>query len=139
MKKDSTPQHAATNTECRDYTSRPLTPRRRLLLEVLESRELLAADVLYVGDAGTDAIQKFDADTGVLIGTFLPGGTSLHGPRGMVFHDDKLFVVNQNVDPGDGSASLNGELLRFDGQTGVRSIRSSPRPIPMHRSHRADL
>ncbi len=99
---------------------RPRSRRRRLLLEALESRHMLAADFLYIGDAGTDSVQKFDAETGALIGAFVPsGGASLHGPRGMVFHDDKLLLVNQNVDPTDGSPSRNGEVLRFDSQTGA--------------------
>ncbi len=91
--------------------------RRHLLFENLERRDLLSAtsqDFLYIGDANTDSVQKFNADTGALIGSFVAGGNAvLHGPRGLVVDQGNLLVVNQNVE-----TTLNGEVLRYDGTTG---------------------
>ncbi len=95
----------------------PRLRARRLSLEALEPRELLAADFLYIGDAGTDSVQRFDADTGAYLGSVVAAGSAgLHGPRGMVFSGDNLLVVNQNV-----GMPFNGEVLRFDNAGAPRS------------------
>jgi len=86
------------------------------LVEKLEDRLTLAADFLYVGDAGSagDTVQRFNATTGEHLGTFVAAG-SLLGPRGTVFDSSgNLLVVNQNV-----GQPFAGELLRFDGTTGA--------------------
>jgi hypothetical protein len=73
-------------------------------------------DTLYVGDQVDNTVKTFDAVTGFSKGTLIPpvGQTSpLVGPRGMVFSDDDLLVVNQNVD-----LAIPGEILRFDDDTG---------------------
>lgn len=90
-------------------------PKRHLQLEALESRHLLATDFLYIGDAGTDSVQKFDASSGAFVGSFIaPGSTEIRGPRGVVFFNGNLLVVNQNS-----NTPFNGEVLRFNGQTGA--------------------
>jgi glucose/arabinose dehydrogenase len=92
--------------------------RRRLLIERLQSRDLLTGaphDFLYIGDSASDSIKQFDADTGAYIGSFVPPGSAgLHGPRGMVFDQGNLLLVNQNIDQ-----TVNGEVLRFNGATGT--------------------
>jgi DNA-binding beta-propeller fold protein YncE len=45
-----------------------------------------------------------------------PGSAGLHGVRGFVFDQGNLLVVNQNVD-----LPKNGEVLRFNAQTGSAS------------------
>ena len=88
---------------------------RRLLVESLERRELLASDFLYVADAFSDSVHKFDADTSAHLGSFVASGSAgLHGPRGMVFDQGSLLVVNQNID-----LPKNGEVLRYNSQTGA--------------------
>jgi hypothetical protein len=91
--------------------------RIRPRLEALEERAVPSAahDVLYVGDGGDNSIQRFDAQTGASLGTFVPrseGG--LHGPRGMVFDGaGNLLVVNQDV-----NLPINGRIQKYDGDTG---------------------
>jgi hypothetical protein len=73
-------------------------------------------DTLYVGDQGDNTVKTFDAVTGFPKGTFIPptGQMSpLDGPRGLVFADGDLLVVNQNVDK-----TTPGEIFRFDDKTG---------------------
>ncbi|MCA9214360.1 MAG: hypothetical protein KDB27_14915 [Planctomycetales bacterium] len=89
-----------------------------LRFESLDSRELLAADVLYIADGGTDSVQSFDASTGEYLGEFVaPAAAGLHGPGGMIFNRDSLLVVNQNV-----NTPFNGEVLRYDSATGAAQI-----------------
>lgn len=89
--------------------------RRRLSIELLETRRMLAADLLYVGDNVSNSIQQYDATTGAFVGTLVAGGNAgLQGPRGMVVVGDNLLVVNQNV-----NTEFNGEILRFHRQTGT--------------------
>lgn len=89
-------------------------PERRLRLERLDTRLLLAGDFLYIGDAATDSVQQFDANTSAFVGNLVAGGSAdLHGPRGLVLDHGNLLVVNQNVD-----TAFNGEVLRFDGKSG---------------------
>ncbi|WP_147866523.1 NHL repeat-containing protein [Stieleria maiorica] len=91
--------------------------RRRLFIEPLEARCLLAVDVLYVGDQGDNSIQVFDAGTGAYVSTLVQSGASgLKGPRGMVIQGSNLLVVNQNV-----NTEFNGEVLRFNKDSGVAS------------------
>jgi hypothetical protein len=101
---------------------------RRPDLEALEGRQLLStiqsgphdeappADSLFVGDASDNTVKRFDATTGAYQGTLVaPGSGGLHDPRGLIFgqgHD--LLVVSQNV-----NLPLNGEVLRYDGETGA--------------------
>ncbi len=103
--------------------------KRCLLIERLENRELLSAsplDTLVVGDSASDSVQKFDAGTGAYLGSFVPSGAAgLHGPRGMVFDQGNLLLVNQNVDQ-----PLNGEVLRFSGSTGVAAAKLIPSSNP---------
>ncbi len=80
-------------------------------LEMLETRSLLAADVLYVGDGFDDSINEFDAETGSYTSEFQQNGV-LFGPRGMLVTGNELLVANQNVDQ-----PFNGEVLRYDRST----------------------
>ena len=89
--------------------------RRRLSIETLEARCLLAVDLLYLGNQADNSIQVFDAGTGAFVRTLVQSGaSSLQGPRGMVIQGNNLLVVNQNVD-----TQFNGEVLRFNKDTGV--------------------
>jgi hypothetical protein len=77
-------------------------------------------DTLYVGDQADNTVKTFDAVTGFSKGILIPpaGQTSpLVGPRGMVFSDDDLLVVNQNVAQ-NAALAIPGEILRFDDSTG---------------------
>lgn len=66
-------------------------------------------DILYIGDGGDDSVKRFDARTGNYLGNFVtPGSGGLEGPRGMIFSNDRLLVVNQNV-----SRDFEGEILRY--------------------------
>ncbi|MCS7469605.1 hypothetical protein NZK35_23390 [Stieleria sp. ICT_E10.1] len=93
----------------------PRAPRRRLSIETLETRRLLAVDLLYLGNQADNSIQVFDAGTGAFVRTLVQSGaSSLQGPRGMVVQGNNLLVVNQNVD-----TQFNGEVLRFNLDTGA--------------------
>jgi DNA-binding beta-propeller fold protein YncE len=73
------------------------------------------ADELFVGDNGDNSVKRFDASTGTYLGDFVPSNTAgLLGPKGLIFTDGQLLVVNQNV-----GTNHNGEVLRFDGTTGT--------------------
>jgi WD40 repeat protein len=76
------------------------------------------ADSLYIGDDGLNlnsSIRRFNAKTGKYLGEFVAGGSGgLHGPRGLIFTRDELYVVNQNV-----NLPLNGEILRYRERTGA--------------------
>ena len=74
----------------RSYRLHP--SRRRLSFESLETRRLLAIDLLYIGIQGDDSIQVFDAGTGAYVSTLVPSGArSLHGSRGMVVQGNNLL------------------------------------------------
>jgi hypothetical protein len=81
-------------------------------------------DFLYVGDAGDNTVQRFDAKTGVYQGIFVAqdsSGTTLgefiNGPRGLIFnHHGDLLLANQNV---GGVNAPNGTILKYDGKTGA--------------------
>lgn len=77
----------------------------------------IAADSLYIGDGSDDTIRQFDADTGNFIGNFVSSASGgLRGPRGILFEENgNLLVVNQN----QGQDVLPGEVLRYNGKTGV--------------------
>jgi glucose/arabinose dehydrogenase len=94
---------------------KPRRRKRRLFFEGLERRELLANDILYLGDAFSNSVERFDAINGAYLGSFVaPESAGLHGPRGMVFDQGSLLVVNQNI-----NLPKNGEVLRYNGQTGA--------------------
>lgn len=72
----------------------------------------LGQDYLYVGDDSDNTVKRFDAITGGFLGTFAKG--HIKGPRGLLFdREGNLLVSNQNVDK-----NKNGNILKFDGQTG---------------------
>jgi DNA-binding beta-propeller fold protein YncE len=72
----------------------------------------LGLDYLYVGDGSDNTVKRFDAITGDFLGTFAKG--HIKGPRGLLFdREGNLLVSNQNVDK-----NKNGNILKFDGQTG---------------------
>ncbi|NWK72309.1 hypothetical protein HWX41_25495 [Bacillus paramycoides] len=73
-------------------------------------------DFLYIGDSFDDTVKTFDPKTGKFLGTFVaPNSGNLHGPRGLIFnHMGNLLVTNQNV-----GQPVNGDVLKFNGQTGA--------------------
>ncbi len=100
---------------------------RRLQLEPLAARMMLAADVLYVGDGGNDSVQRFNAETGAWLGSLVPAGTTgLHGPRGLIVDAGKLLLINQNA-----GTVLNGEVLVIDRATGVPQTAIVPASNPL--------
>ena len=82
------------------------------------------ADSLYIGDqtdidASAGTVKRFgnvETATGVYLGEFVrPNSGGLDGPRGLVFDNSgHLLVVNQN----QGSDTLSGAVLRYNGNTG---------------------
>lgn len=74
------------------------------------------ADSLYVTDQEDNTVKRFDANTGKYLGSFVTpednGG--LVGPRGLVFSNGKLVVVNQNA-----GEPFAGEILSFNGKSGA--------------------
>jgi sugar lactone lactonase YvrE len=85
------------------------------------------AQQLFIGDAGDNSVKQFNA-TGTYIGPFVTSGAAaagLAGPRGMIFTDGELVVVNQNL-----NLPLSGEVFRFDAQSGIfiRKLVSSSDP-----------
>jgi len=87
------------------------------------------AQALFVGDTGDNSVKQFQA-SGNYVGSFVASGAAgLDGPRGMIFTDGQLIVVNQNVD----ASNTAGEILRFDGKTGLylgKLVASSDRNAP---------
>src|SRR5438067_13853511 len=72
------------------------------------------ADVLYIGDGGTNTIKSFNASTGRFLGTSDgPAISGLAGPRGLVIDGRVLLVANENV-----NLDIPGEVLRYDAATG---------------------
>jgi hypothetical protein len=68
-----------------------------------------------VGDGGHNTVERFNADTGAHVDTFIKGSKSLDGPRGMLFDGDGHFLVaNQNVNRGK-----PGEIMEYDAGTGA--------------------
>jgi outer membrane protein assembly factor BamB len=68
-----------------------------------------ADDFLYIGDGADDSVKRFDASTGNYLGNFVaPGSGGLEGPRGIIFLEGRLLVVNQNV-----FEDFAGEILRY--------------------------
>ncbi|WP_260463869.1 hypothetical protein [Burkholderia sp. Bp8963] len=88
------------------------------------------AQSLFIGDGGDNSVKQFEAN-GTYVGPFVASGAAaagLHGPRGMIFTDGQLIVVNQNV-----NTPYPGEILRFDGATGRfvgKLVASSDRNAP---------
>src|SRR3954469_12556880 len=75
----------------------------------------LPADVLYIGDGGTNTIKSFNASTGRFLGeSDGPAISGLAGPRGLVIDGGVLLVANQNV-----NLDISGEVLRFDASKGA--------------------
>lgn len=67
------------------------------------------ADSLYIGDGGDNSVKRFDASAGTFQGNFVaPGSGGLSGPRGVIFLQGRLLVVNQNALTDD-----FGEILRY--------------------------
>ncbi len=67
------------------------------------------ADSLYIGDGDDNSVKRFDAKTGHFLGNFVaPGSGGLDGPRGMIFLENRLLVVNQNA-----NEDFAGEILRY--------------------------
>ncbi len=90
------------------------------------------AQQLFIGDAGDNSVKHFEASDGTYLGAFVASGAAgLNGPRGMIFTDGQLVVVNQNVQTN--TTNLPGEILRFDGATGTfvgKLVASSDRNAP---------
>ncbi|QCP52449.1 hypothetical protein FAZ95_25100 [Trinickia violacea] len=85
-------------------------------LSALVVSQSSTAQQLFIGDAGDNSVKRFNA-SGAYLGPFVASGAAaagLNGPRGMIFTDGQLVVVNQNV-----NTPSNGEVLRFDAQTGT--------------------
>jgi DNA-binding beta-propeller fold protein YncE len=80
----------------------------------------LRNDFLYIGDGSDNTVKTFDAETGRFLGSFVPSGDQgLNGPTGLIFdHGGNLLVTNQNVNPPPPPAPQNGEVLKYNGQTG---------------------
>jgi sugar lactone lactonase YvrE len=81
-------------------------------------------DTLYVSDSGANTVQTFDSATGFPKGILIPAAgqpNPFQSPLGLVFHDDDLPVVNQNVDE-----PIPGEILRFDKETGKLLMKVVP-------------
>ncbi|MEM5329306.1 hypothetical protein VSR34_22330 [Paraburkholderia sp. JHI2823] len=66
---------------------------------------------LFIGDVGDDSIKQVGfSPSGISTSVFVaPKSAGLNGPRGMIFVNNQLVVVNQNVSTGQ-----NGEVLVFD-------------------------
>ncbi|MFN8422407.1 MAG: hypothetical protein U0470_03130 [Anaerolineae bacterium] len=70
---------------------------------------------LYVSSEYTDRILRYNGTTGAFIDTFVNETSGLDGPRDLAFGPDgKLYVASRNSGT-DG----NGQILRFNGTTGV--------------------
>jgi glucose/arabinose dehydrogenase len=65
---------------------------------------------LYVSSTGSDAILRYDRQTGAFLNDFVPPGSGgLQGPSGLVFGPDGHLYVN----------SGSSAILRYDGRTGT--------------------
>jgi hypothetical protein len=91
-----------------------------ILIGVLTTQGVAAADILYIGDGGDNTVKRFDAESGVFLDAdanpandpdaFVRSESGgLSGPRGLLF-DGNLLVANQNV-----NLKIPGEILRYDG------------------------
>src|ERR1700694_2039218 len=73
------------------------------------------ADSLYIGDIADNTVKRFDAKTGAYLGTFVASGSGgLAWPHGIIFVQNKLDVVNQNV-----NTIFNGNVLQYSGDYGA--------------------
>jgi DNA-binding beta-propeller fold protein YncE len=95
-----------------------------ILIGVLTTQGVAAADILYIGDGGDNTVKRFDAESGAFLDAdanpandpdaFVRSESGgLSGPTGLLF-DGNLLVANQNV-----NLKIPGEILRYDGQTGA--------------------
>jgi DNA-binding beta-propeller fold protein YncE len=85
------------------------------LVGALGMRSSARADVLYIGDEGDESVKRFDASSGTPLDPLLhPFITQLDGPRGLLFVDGTLLVVNQNV-----NLNVPGEVRSYDAQSGA--------------------
>ncbi|AFQ51630.1 hypothetical protein [Burkholderia cepacia] len=85
------------------------------------------AQSLFIGDAGDNSVKQFNASGAYLDSFVAPAAAGLDGPRGMIFTDGQLVVVNQNL-----NATASGEILRFDdrGTFVGKLVASSDRHAP---------
>ncbi len=83
-------------------------------LSALVVSQSSTAQQLFIGDVGDNTVKQFDLSTGDYLGTFVSSqADGLNGPMGLIFSAGQLVLVNQNF------GSNNGEILRFDGTTGI--------------------
>jgi sugar lactone lactonase YvrE len=87
------------------------------------------AQQLFIADAGANSVKQFNAANGAYAGAFVAANSGgLNSPRGMIFTDGRLVVVNQNA-----TLNVPGEVLRFDAETGTfigKLVSSSDRDAP---------
>lgn len=74
-------------------------------------------DYLYVVSEGTDAVLRFDPDTGEFTGELVASGAGgLDAPRGLTFQDGYVYVTSVGTE----TASVGKDsVLRFDAVTGT--------------------
>ena len=72
---------------------------------------------LYVSGRASNNVVRYDGTTGAFIDEFVPSGSGgLTNPKGMVFGPDGNLFVSSDV---DGQGGTSGEILRYDGSSGV--------------------
>ncbi|MFM0009176.1 NHL repeat-containing protein [Paraburkholderia sediminicola] len=105
--------HAKRRSPCRNVL-RSFVLSAALGMSALSVGQSSSAKDLFIGDAGDSSVKQINASSGAFRGAFVAAGSAgLNGPTGMIFTDDELVVVNQNV------GGSNGEIFRFDGETGM--------------------
>ncbi|MGU7773318.1 Vgb family protein [Burkholderia sp. MR1-5-21] len=84
-------------------------------LGALSLTQASQAQSLFVGDGGDNSVKQLDVSNATTKpAPFVASGSAgLNGPKGMIFTDGQLVVVNQNS-----QTNIPGEILRFDGTTG---------------------
>ncbi|MGU7784411.1 Vgb family protein [Burkholderia sp. PU8-34] len=79
-----------------------------------------SAQELFISDGLNNSVKQFNASSATYLGAFIASGADgLSGPRGMIFTDGQLVVVNQNLQNPISKKNLPGEILRFDAATGT--------------------
>jgi WD40 repeat protein len=85
------------------------------LVGAMGLRSPARADVLYIGDEGDQSVKRFDSSSGAPLDPVAhPFITGLDGPRGLLFVDGTLLLVNQNV-----NLNVPGEVRSYDAQSGA--------------------